>query len=190
VIKRQRPRCAEIKSNGEQCSQYVLTEGGLEKMRAQGFDMRADAERYCSFHARTAEELHEMQSRGGAFSKQRHDERQQEKLQAALEAREAMPREIVARSQQLLRQLLQAKLPGTLETDIKKAAVGVYLATHVYGPPEDRERLLRELVPRDAHGRDDLLAIAEDELRGYIDELPADEQEYAWEMLGAISAQR
>src|SRR5262245_15156948 len=84
-------------------------------------------------NTRTAEELHGMHSRGVAFSTQAHDECQQEKLQAALEALEAMPREIVATTQQLLRELLKAKLPGTLETDIKKAGVGVYLATPATG---------------------------------------------------------
>jgi|SRR5262245_8370206 len=93
-------------------------------------------------------------SRGVARSPSRHmTSASREKPQVALEALEAMPPEIVATTQQLLRELLKAKLPGTLETDIKKAGVGVYLATHVYGPPEDRECLLRELVPHDARDR-------------------------------------
>jgi len=183
MLKRQRPRCAHIKKDGEQCSQYVLTKEGLEKMQAEGFDLRADAQLYCSYHARTAEERREMQSRGGTFSKQRYDERQAEKIQQALLARPEMPREIVARTQQLLRELLGARLPGTYETDIRKAAVGVYLASAVYSAPENRGQLLAELVPRDVRGRNDLWDIAENEIRAYIDELPEAEREAAWQLL-------
>lgn len=188
MLKRQRPKCARVKSNGEQCSRYVLTKDGLQKMRAEGYDLVADPERYCSFHARTAEGLHEMQSRGGAFSAQRAAERKQEKIQAALDARETMPQEITVAVQPALKQLLQAKLPGTRESDVRSVAVGGYVAAHVYGQPDNRERLLYELVPRDVHMREDLWSIAEDEVRGMIEELPDDQRDLVWEMLGTFAA--
>jgi len=183
VLKRQRPKCAHVKTNGDPCSRYVLTKEGLQKMQAEGADLVASPERFCAFHARTPEALHEMQSRGGAFSKQRHDERQAEKLQAALDARETMPREFVVRIQQLLRELLTAKLPGTYESDYRLVIVGAFLAAHLYSAPDDRERLLHELLPRDVRGRRSTHEDAQEELRALIDEIPEEERELAWELL-------
>jgi hypothetical protein len=80
-------------------------------------------------------------------------------------------------------ELLTAKLPGTRETDVRRASVGALLASHLYGQPEDRDRLLHNLLPRDVHTRSDLREIAEDELRTYIDELNPADRDQAWELL-------
>jgi hypothetical protein len=186
VIKPKPPRCTHIKANGEQCQNGRLTKDGLQSMRDHSFDLVADAEQYCSYHARTPEERYEMQSRAGSFSQKRAAERKAEKLQAAWDARETMPRELVIASQQLVRVLLTTKLPGTRETDVRRASVGALLAAHLYGQPDDRDRLLHNLLPRDVHARSDLLAIAEDELRTMIDELDPSERDRAWELLTTI----
>lgn len=64
-------------------------------------------------------------------------------------------------------------------------ALGAYVAAHVYGQPDNRERLLYDLAPRDIQGRGDLVEVAESELRSLIEELPADEQKLAWELFAA-----
>ena len=106
MIKRKPPRCMHIKQDGEQCKGHRLTKDGLQRMLDNGFDLVADADQFCSYHARTEAEKYEMQSRGGSFSKQAHDERQAQKLQEALDAREVMPREVVVAAQTLIRTLL------------------------------------------------------------------------------------
>jgi hypothetical protein len=182
MIKRQ-PRCVYIRENGERCSNARLSKDGLQRLAASGVDLVADAAQFCSYRARTPASRREMQSQGGAFSKQRHDERKAEKLQAALDARDPMPREIVAAVQPALKQLLAAKLPGTREPDAHSVAFGGFVAVHMYVQPDIRERLFKELLPASLQMRDDLWSSAEERLRAMVDELPADEREAVWELL-------
>jgi hypothetical protein len=188
MIERKPPRCTHVKANGEQCRGYRLSKDGLQKMLDAGFDLVANPEGLCSYHARTEAERYEMQSRGGSFSAQRAAEVKAEKLQAALDAREIMPRELVIAAQALVRELLAAKLPGTRETDIRRASVGALLAATLYAPPEDHDRLLQQLLPRDVRGRGDALDIAEHELQRYIEALAPSEREQAWELLSTSPA--
>lgn len=169
-----------VKSNGEQCQGHRLTADGLQRMVDAGFDLVADPEQFCSYHARTEAERYEMQSRGGSYSQKRAAEVKAEKLQAAWEARETIPRELVVAQQQLVSGLLTAKLPGTRETDVRRACVGAYLAAHLYAQPDDHEKLLQQLT---LHVRQDALQIAQDELHDMIEELAPDQREAVWEML-------
>jgi hypothetical protein len=105
-----------------------------------------------------------------------------------LEARDPMPREIVARVQPALKELLRAKLPGTRESDVRSVALGAYVAVHMYCAAEDRERLLQQLLPADLQIRDDLWTTAEDELRDMIEELPPEQRDAVWELLATTPA--
>lgn len=187
MIKRTPSRCAHVKANGEQCQNGRLSKDGLQSMADAGIDLVADAAQFCSYHARSEASKFEMQSRAGSFSQKRAAERKQEKLEAAWEARETMPRELVIRAQQALRELLTAKLPGTRESDARQVATGAYVAAHLYGRPDDHDRLFHALLPRDLHARTDLREIAETELRHAIEELAPEDREAIWEFLATAS---
>ena len=181
VLKRPRPRCSFVKANGEKCRGYRLTREGVLKMLDNGFDLVANAESRCGYHARSEAERYEMSVRGGSYSPKRiRAEREQERKQAEAQ----MPQEIKLAGYTLIRGLIAAKLPTIPpEPDVQRVALGVYLASQICAPPDDRMRFINSLLPRDLRGRDDIAEIAETQLQDAIGTLDAAEQSRAWEML-------
>jgi len=178
TLKRKAKRCEHLKEDGTQCSGYVVTKDGVQKLLDEGISLVADpAGRLCAFHSRTVEERYEMSVRGGSYSPKRAKaERQQQE-----EARDPMPRQFAAAAYQLISTLIEAKLPTfPPEPDSRKVALGVYLATVVYDPPYDRGTFVAKILPRGVYMREDAV---EDELRAILEELDPDKRELAWEML-------
>jgi hypothetical protein len=185
VLARKRIPCEFVKANGDRCRGYRLTGEGIGKLLDADISLVADPERFCSYHARTPEERFEMQHRGGSYSAKKAAEERAALERARLEAKIEMPRDIVNAAQSLVRDLLVAKIPGTWppETDVRKAAVGAFVAAHLYAQPEDRGRLAHALLPRDVRQRGDAADVAEDELRAMIESLEPAAQATTWELL-------
>jgi hypothetical protein len=180
MLRKAAPRCSFVKSNGERCKSYVLTREGVQRMLAGDFDLVADPERFCAYHARSESERYEMSVRGGSYS----PKRAKAERQAAEEVRDAMPQEIKLAAYTLIRSLINAKLPTSPpEVDTHRVAVGVYLASAFYARPADATSFLHSLLPRELRGRDDLEQIAQTQLRSTIETLEPAEQSQAWELL-------
>jgi hypothetical protein len=150
-------------------------------MLDDNFDLVADPERFCAYHARSESERYEMSVRGGSYSPSRvRAEREAERKQAE----QQMPRDIVLAGYALIRQLIAAKLPTMpAEPNVRRVALGVYLASMLCAQPDDRTRFAHSLLPRDLRARDDIAAIAQTQLQDAIDGLEPAEQSQVWEML-------
>jgi hypothetical protein len=185
VLQKKRIPCEYVKASGERCNGYRLTREGVGKLLDADISLVADPERFCSYHARTEEERYEMQHRGGSYSAKKAAEQRVALAKARLEVKVTMPRDIVNASQALVRELLAAKIPGTFppETDVRKAAVGAFVAAHLYAQPDDRGRLAHSLLPRELRHRDDIAEVAEHELQAAIDDLGDAERNSVWQLL-------
>src|SRR5262245_47090042 len=121
-LKRKPKTCEHVKNDGTPCSNYVLTKDGVQKMLDEGISLvAAPAGRLCSFHARTPKEIYAMSVRGGSYSPKRaNTERQQLET-----SRDPVARELAIANYTLIRNLVNAKLPGVRppETDFRKAAL-------------------------------------------------------------------
>jgi hypothetical protein len=185
LTKRKLRTCAATKTNGEPCTQFVLSEEGMTKLLDRGISLVADPTSYCSWHARTPEELFEMAARGGSFS----PKRAKAEPEAQPPELERMPDELALASRTLIRELLAASIEGVfpVEPDVRRRALGVYLALQIFDPG-DRGSFVKSLLPRSLHGRaQELETIASDELRDTISGLERSDQETAWELLARAS---
>jgi hypothetical protein len=185
TLKRKAPTCSATKKDGDPCTRSRVGKDALQRMLDEGFDLVADPESFCAYHARSEAERYSMSVRGGSYSPKRAKAERQQLEQA----RDPMPRQLAAAAYQLITTLLAARLPGTFpaEVDFRKVALGAYLATAVYDPPQDRAHFIQSILPRGVHNREDAVEVAENELRAVIEELPAEERALAWQMLGTAS---
>jgi hypothetical protein len=133
VLRKQASRCTFVKGNGDPCRGYRLTRAGVRKMLDGNFDLVADPERFCAYHARSESERYEMSVRGGSYSPKRvRAEREAERKQVE----QQMPRDIVLAGYALIRQLIAAKLPTMPpEPDVRRVALGVYLSSVLCARP-------------------------------------------------------
>jgi hypothetical protein len=180
MLRKKPPRCSYVKPNGDPCKSYRLSKQGIQALLDQGISLVSNPEAFCSMHGRTEPERHRMAAKGGAYSPK------QAKVKEEKE-RDPMPRQYAVSAYRLIGELLDARLPNVhpVEPDIRKQAVGAYLAGTIYAPPEDRAHVVHSLLRRSANGRHDLIEVAEAELRAMISELDEDTQREVWKLLTA-----
>ena len=186
MLTRKAKRCTFTKPNGDPCNGPRLTKQGIQKLFDQGISLVPDPESLCSFHARTETERRRMSSRGGSHSPKRVQQEQQERR------RDVIEQETKLAAYTLIRKLVDATIENTfpVEPDIRKRAVGVYLAAHLCEQPEDRAVFAHSLQTRDLRNRHDIWEIAEQELRAGIDELEEADHSQAWKLVTLASSLR
>ena len=142
-----------MKTNGDPCRGYQLGKAGVQKLLDGGHALVSDPESFCAYHARTAE-LATADVRGVEARSPEACTRSS----ARSAERDVIDRETKLAAYKLIRSLVDATIPDTqpVEPDVKKRAVGVYLAAHLCAQPDDRMVFAHSLLPRDLQHRDDI----------------------------------
>jgi hypothetical protein len=120
-----------------------------------------------------------MSSRGGSHSPKRATAEEQQR------ERDVMAEQTKLRAYDLIRQLVDATIPNVVpvEPDVRKRALGVYIAAHLYQPPGDAMVFAHSLLTRELRHRDDIQQLAEEELPQGIYTLDQAEQREVWKLL-------
>jgi hypothetical protein len=179
ALSRKPRRCAATRADGNRCTVHVISAAGAVRLLDRGISLVETPTDYCSMHCRTPAARREMSRKGGHWSPKRA------KAEAPAPDREPMPDDIRLASKRLIRELLDAKLPGVwpVEPDVRRVSVGVYLAVTMFDAGDNGDFML-SLMPRGLHARaQEVEAIAQDELRAVISELEPDAQSTVWGLL-------
>jgi hypothetical protein len=136
-------QCSFTRDDGLRCRAYAITDSD-----------------FCNTHSGTREELLARASRGGQGLARKRRETQT----VAREARAPIEWTTMRRVEEILRELLAAKLPGG-EADFPKASVALLLVWKLFDPPEPFEQFAAKTLPREvAHRAREAERVAREEL--------------------------